>query len=140
MKIVKEATKEQIEKATEMARAGAKKLLEKGILTVDAPRSVEEILALIRTIPTTAIIHHAKKGSIKQVEKEMIALQKWFDNFVPKLEAFLKDHVSRAQLKKLHKDFPMLDEEEAYPNFTKHDLLLYIGKIGEWRERLERLK
>jgi len=146
-------------------------------VTVDAPRSVKEIRELLPKIPELS------DEEWQLLDLKILNFINKYGDFVPKLEAFLKDRavpkdvekllrgkarwmyagrfagdgglaikfddakkiveaqcVGRAQLKKLHKDFPMLDEEEAYPNFTKHDLLVYIGKIGEWRERLEMLK
>jgi len=63
---------------------------------VDAPRSIEEILALLEKIRKKIREVGGKTHLI--ISDDVLAM---LDDFVPKLEAFLKDHVGRAQLKKL---------------------------------------
>jgi len=61
--------------------------------------TAEEILALLEKFPKTK--DYANK------EKEWIVSNLlWFENFKPKLEAFMEDSVSRAQIQKLIEEFP----------------------------------
>jgi len=77
-------------------------------------------------------IEEALKYASLPKKKAVLAL---LDKFKPKLEAFLRDSVSREKVKKLIEEFPSLDESHASLPFES--LLVWRAKIIEWRKRLD---
>jgi len=62
--------------------------------------TIEELLALLKKRPQVEGV-----PTPDEAFRNVVANIEWFDVFAPKLEAFLEDHVSRAQLKKLTEEF-----------------------------------
>jgi hypothetical protein len=97
---------------------------------------VEEIVALLQKFPLgfSNTIHWAKKDE-------------WFKEFKPQVEALLEDHVSRAQLKKLHNDFPkdilVILQNIAHASDSLKEKMIFrmpsedCKRLVKWLERLE---
>jgi hypothetical protein len=104
---------------------------------------VEEIVALLQKFPLgfSNTIHWAKKDE-------------WFKEFKPQVEALLEDHVSRAQLKKLHNDLRQIDttlndeykvildeiERGCYSNLREIYDRMFNVMVKHFNEVLERLE
>lgn len=95
----------------------------------------KEILALLGTCPLLTPSEYADKKSCQLFRERQV---EWATNFEAKLEAFLEDSVSRAQIQKLTEEFPQMPDKRlrkysyALPRFTQ-----WLKEILEWKKRLE---
>jgi len=99
----------------------------------------KEILALWKKFPKLKIYLEAysDEAMVSKLEEYQKAVRTWYLGFVPKLEAFLEDHVSRAQIQKLIEEFPKEKDFMPTSNVGSFKPLELLSAIYEWKKRLE---